>query len=214
MSKKENLMNKEQVKPISEEGPLISASDLRNDLQKRSDIAKETGCYKWWSPEDQVKELLLKLGLKFENVKSYLEKKEGLYCIYVGKAMNLNSRIIKKHIMGSVSGSTLRKTIASVMEYYDNSKVDTNKNFIDHFKVQPIYLKVGDLENFEESLINEECGGIKYFRFLNSDSNHHEIAQKVNLPDIIQKARDKAKEKNEVFLSYNEKKKRKEKLLK
>ncbi len=208
MGKKEKIINRALVKPVSEEGPLISASDLRKDLKKRSDIAEKTGCYKWWSPEEQVKKLLFKLGLEFSDVKSSLEKKEGLYCIYVGKANNLKSRIIRQHIIGGVSNSTLRKTIASVMKYYDNSKVDTNNNFIDYFKVQPIYLKKGELKDLEHSLINEKHGNTSYFRFLNSEDNKHEIALEVDLPQKITKARDKAKEKNpKVFLTSKEKKK-------
>ncbi len=147
----------------------------------------EQGCYKWWASKDELVKLLPSLGLKFEQIKEFLEEKNGFYCIYVGKSTNVRKRLIYNHIDGSVRNSTLRKTIAGLMGYQDQYEQRINNDFISKFKIEPIYVNPKE----EKKYINEPIKNSDktYFRILNSDGNEHEFAKKTK--EKIKKARER-----------------------
>lgn len=179
----------------------IKIDELKDNPQL---IDNEIGCYKWWAKEHEFKELINKLDSSLKGNKTLFESidygNERYYCVYVGKAdwgkskkNNLRVRIMKKHIFGRIRVSTLRRTIACLMEYYENPEELVNKNFINRFMVQPIYLKKGEKLNIrEEYFINEpRDDGESYFRILNYKENKHDLFRTIT-KEKIEKARRKA----------------------
>jgi hypothetical protein len=182
-------------------------------------INEEIGCYKWWAKEDEFEKLMKKLNLTLEKNESLFEtfdyENERYYCVYVGKAdwgkrkkNNLRVRIMKKHIFGRVRVSTLRKTIACLMEYYENPEELVNKNFINRFMVQPIYLKKGEELNVREKyFINEPNNdGDSYFRILNYKENEHDLFRTIT-KEKIENTRRKAERINPSLFPPSRKKK-------
>lgn len=65
---------------------MLKAESLRNKSVLTGIPGDNPGYYKWWATKDDFELLLDKLGVGFEDVAEDVEKKDGLYCIYVGIA--------------------------------------------------------------------------------------------------------------------------------
>jgi hypothetical protein len=156
-------------------------------------FAAEPGCYKWWAKRQELDKLLQALGLNYDRVKNDIEKYGDLFCIYVGKSKKIRKRLVCNHIDGSIRCSTLRKTIAGLMNI--KSEQEINQNFIDKFSIEPMYIN----PQKEKEIINEpnpNKPGETYLRILNSDGNEHNLA--IKTIEKIKKARERA-EKNIPF---------------
>jgi len=201
-------MEKENINKFNEK-KLFDAKDLRTAKIAYNDA----GCYKWWARETNV-ELLVK-GLNkisksetidFNEVKNRSEKQfekdsnSDFYCIYVGLSQNLRKRL-NTHVNRTIRNSTLRKTLASVLEYYSHNNFETEiDEFIDNLKLSYIELPNENIDKKETELINE------YFHILNNDKNNHKLAEIYGLKNLISEARAIAAQKNPVFLKKNKNK--------
>ena len=180
---------------------LITIKDNPNEFRNvlGENEAKNPGCYKWWAPKDDVEKMLSKILFGDEEHKNifseivfnriFEKNKEGLYCVYVGKANELYDRL-RSHAK-KTEQSTLRRTICSLICNQNNSLGTINgkiDKWLNEFKLQyfPLYkeeripqkngkriiyklkktkkdLSLLDLEYF---FINEK------FHLLNVDENH------------------------------------------
>lgn len=171
---------------------------MSNKMVSVKDLPFETeqGCYKWWASKKELVKLLPSLGLEFEQIREFLEEKNGFYCIYVGKSTNVRKRLICNHIDGSVRNSTFRRTIAGLMNYRKQCEQIINDEFIDKFKIEPIY---GAFEK-EKYYINEPMENSKetFFRILNSECNKHKLAKisKKKIKDAREKIKKMLKKKS------------------
>ena len=163
---------------------MIGALMLRNKTELNK-ILKVPGYYKWWALRSELDLLLKVLGLSFKDVSSGIEKKEDLFCIYVGVANKsvrerINWHINDAHTAARVNSgilSTLRQTIASIVAGNQFDKEATN-NFIDKLFIEWFYLDDEDktrdvrvkLNQIEKQLMN------KYFRLLNVKDNQHPLS--------------------------------------
>lgn len=157
---------------------MIEAKSLR-DKDNLKKIDAKPGYYKWWAHKLELKEILAKLGLKFNAVEKAIEKKKDLYCIYVGITrsslrMRLNWHINDAHSLKRVENgrlSTLRKTVSSIVAEDQSDKKSTNE-FIDKLQVEYFYEDKKRVKEIENMLINDKL------RVLNIQDNHHLLAEK------------------------------------
>ena len=167
---------------------IVKAIELRNkeNLQK---IKKLPGYYKWWAKRTELDVILTELNVKFDDVKSSIETKSGMFCIYVGIAVNepvvdrLNWHVNDKHTESSVKYgtlSTLRQSIASIVAHNQYDKEATD-NFIDKLEVEYFFndnpIKSTDAKNeltdIEKQLLQE------HLRVLNIRDNNHPCAKEI-----------------------------------
>ena len=167
---------------------IVKAIELRNkeNLQK---IKKVPGYYKWWAKRTELDIILTELNVKFDDVKSSIETKSGMFCIYVGIAVNepvvdrLNWHVNDKHTESSVKYgtlSTLRQSIASILVHNQYDKEATD-NFIDTLEVEYFFndnpIKSTDAKNeltdIEKQLLQE------HLRVLNIRDNNHPCAKEI-----------------------------------
>lgn len=182
---------------------LFSAEKLSNAKIEYSG----KGCYKWWAREGDVKQLVEGLNkvsksetIDFNEVKKQSEKDSGFYCIYVGLSQNLKRRL-NTHVNRTIRNSTLRKTLASVLEYYSLNNFETEiDNFIKNLMLSYIEFPNENIEKKETELINE------HFHILNNDKNNHKLAEIYGLKNLITEARAIAAQKNPAFLKKNKNK--------
>lgn len=122
---------------------MISAKDLRdkNNLLK---IEDKPGYYKWWAAREDLDIILKRLSVSFDDIKSGLESRDGLYAVYVGIAVKesvrkrLDWHVNDKHSKSQVENgtlSTLRQSIASLVAGNQYDKEATN-GFIDRLRVE------------------------------------------------------------------------------
>lgn len=122
---------------------MLKASTLRNktELQK---IPAAAGYYKWWCEKSELDVILNALDVKPVDVQQAIERKDNLYCVYVGIAAKesvrarLNWHVNDKHTASRVKNgtlSTLRQTIASIVakNQFDKNATDS---FIDKLHVE------------------------------------------------------------------------------
>lgn len=143
-SKKDKVEKKEETQPIQ-----ASLLRIRENLKRISD---NPGYYKWWAKKEDVEMLLEKLGVdvRFEDVESDIEKKEGmgLYCIYIGIAEKesirnrLNWHVNQEHKPSAIKSgylSTLRQSLSSILSQNQKDEEVTNqfidKLYIEYFEV-------------------------------------------------------------------------------
>ena len=65
---------------------MISARDLR-DKDNLLKIEDKPGYYKWWATREDLDFILERLSVSFDDIKSGLESRDGLYAVYVGIAV-------------------------------------------------------------------------------------------------------------------------------
>lgn len=122
---------------------MIDAHDLRN----RDNLLKipndKPGLYTWWAEEKDFQYLLERLGVAKDDIDEYVIKENGLYCIYVGIAVNesirsrLNWHVNDSHTSSRVKHgtlSTLRQSISSLVLRNQYDKEGTDR-FIDKLKI-------------------------------------------------------------------------------
>ena len=101
---------------------MISVIELRKkeEIKKLPDVP---GVYKFWGDEEILRKISEKLGVNFEDVKKVVEFEEGVYCIYIGIAVNesiksrINWHINRKHSDSAVKAgtlSTLKQSLAAI----------------------------------------------------------------------------------------------------
>ncbi|MCQ2402405.1 MAG: hypothetical protein MJ202_01590 [Lentisphaeria bacterium] len=123
---------------------MIQANLLRNKeilLQIPND---RPGYYKWWAARQDFEKIASKLQADSASLWPYIEKKEDLYCIYVGIAAKesirsrLNWHVNDPHTLGRVKSgtlSTLRQSISSIIAGNQLAKKETN-DFIDRLTIE------------------------------------------------------------------------------
>ena len=121
----------------------IEAKTLR-DKKELAKVSAGPGCYKWWACEEKFRQLIDALGVDYDSVADAVEKQDGLYCIYVGDAINeslrqrMNWHINQKYSLSNVKSghlSTLRQTISSLVAHNQMAKKETD-DFIDKLEVE------------------------------------------------------------------------------
>ena len=122
----------------------ITAKELRVKQNLLSIPGDKPGYYKWYATKDDLEILLNKFDEKFDDYKTFFNKKNDLYCIYVGVAINesLRSRldwhINQQNTPTAVRTgflSTLRQSISSLVGR-DMSDTESTNNFIDRLYVE------------------------------------------------------------------------------
>ncbi len=168
---------------------ILEARLLRNREHLSTVSDTKPGYYKWWATYKALDILLRKLDVDFSNISPVLEKKDCLYCIYVGIAVKeslrrrLNWHINQKHTDSAVKNgalSTLRQTISSVVAHDQYNEQETNK-FIDLLKIEyfelPYEIRSAEakqeIHKIERELMSSSL------RILNIQENHHLQANEI-----------------------------------
>lgn len=136
---------------------IFDANDLRRP-----------GYYKWYAPEELYKEILAKLDIDYDEVKSKTEiliiDNKTFYGIYIGIAEE--QPLIKRvgfHLSNkSFDSSTLRKSIATL---YETKKDETINTIFALFKVRLFFSNTANLSKIETEVLK------KYYYALNIDKN-------------------------------------------
>ena len=166
---------------------IFEAKELRNKEVLKTIPNNKPGYYKWWAKQSDIILLLEGLEVSFDEVKQYIEYKNGYYCIYIGIAAKesirnrLNWHINDRHTESRVKNgtlSTLRQSISSIISHNQYDKEYTN-NFIDNLKVE--YFTIEDeikSVSAKEKLHSIEIESMsKYMYILNIMDNHFEYGQ-------------------------------------
>ena len=85
--------------------------------ENRGYLGKNIGVYKWWCKKARLESFLEKLGKSFSEVENFLERKNNLYCFYVGQTKNkkgFNKRIKGQHLR-STKNFTLRRSLFALL---------------------------------------------------------------------------------------------------
>lgn len=141
-------------------------------------LPTKRGYYKWWAEKEEFDLILDTLDVKYEDIKDYIEKKDDLYCIYLGIAtkslrQRINWHINDKHDRKSVESkylSTLRQTIASIVAK-DQYNKDATNHFIDKLKFE--IFEYDDVKNIEKKLL------LTNLYILNIQDNNHFAASEI-----------------------------------
>lgn len=160
---------------------MIKACELRRAEVLASVPGDKPGYYKWWASEPEFRFLVEKLEADFEECASRAEKRDGLYCIYVGIVWSRSlSQRICDHVMEKNSQpsikhgglSTFRQTISSIVAG-DQSNQNASDDFIGRLYVEwfPVDLPMSSdsrkpIEEIETKVINANL------RILNGSKNH------------------------------------------
>lgn len=173
-------------------GTIIGAKILQNKA-KLEQIEAKPGYYKWWAKIGELEIILKALNVKLKDVESAIEKKDDLYCIYVGIAAKesirdrLNWHINQKHAWSAVKSgslSTLRQSISSVVAKNQRAEDETN-SFIDKLEVEYYLKNDGEIKNknTEKELLDIEKALMeKNLYILNIKDNKHQIAPRTATP--------------------------------
>lgn len=160
---------------------MIKACELRKPEVLATVPGDKPGYYKWWAAEPEFRFLAEKLGADFDECAGRAEKKDGLFCIYVGDACRkslrkrLNWHVNEKHTTSKVKYgtlSTLRQSVSGIVAGNQMDKKATD-DFLDKLYVEwfPVDLPVSaeskkPVDDIETNVINE------HFRILNGSKNH------------------------------------------
>ena len=129
------------------------------------------GYYKWWAEKSELDIILLALNADFSELSSFIEQKDGLYCIYVGIAAKesirkrLDWHVNDTHTPSRVINgtlSTLRQSISSVVVHNQYDKEATNA-FIDKLTIEQFTIDdpiksqaaIDKLHTIERSMMSE-----------------------------------------------------------
>lgn len=127
-------------------GVTIPAKDLRDKEKLKTIPNDKPGWYRWWAPEEALKQLLdsefVTKGY-FNELKPKMTERDGYYYIYVGITNDsirnrLNWHVNDLHTEKRVNNgrlSTLRKSIASLVAGNQFNKQATNE-FIDKLTIE------------------------------------------------------------------------------
>lgn len=167
---------------------MLKASTLRNktELQK---IPAAAGYYKWWCEKAELDVILNALAIDFSDVQQAIERKDNLYCVYIGIAAKesvrdrLNWHVNDKHTASRVKNgtlSTLRQSISSIVakNQFDKEATDAfiDKLYVEWFcidsPIKSAEAKV-ELHDAEQSLL------LDCLRVLNIQENHHPLAEPI-----------------------------------
>lgn len=166
----------------------IEAKTLR-DKKELAKVSAGPGCYKWWAHEAEFRQLLDALCVDYDSVADAVEKKDGLYCIYVGDAINeslrqrMNWHINQKHSLSNVKSghlSTLRQTISSLVAHNQMVKKETD-DFIDKLEVE-LFEVDAKVHSDEASTIitpKEKAMINSHLRILNIKDNKRDDAREI-----------------------------------
>ena len=122
----------------------INAKELRNKENLLNIPNSLPGYYKWWAEKTELDTILLALNAEYSELSSFIEQKDGLYCIYVGIAAKesirkrLDWHVNDTHTTSRVLNgtlSTLRQSISSVVAHNQYDKVATD-TFIDKLTIE------------------------------------------------------------------------------
>lgn len=125
-------------------GKLRNAKDYRQKENLETISNAKPGFYKWYANFEDFNYLVNKLGSSFNDVSSFVEKKDDMYCIYIGIAVKesirarINWHINQHHTKSAVKHgflSTFRKSISSIV-CKDQYNEDCTNQFIDKLKVE------------------------------------------------------------------------------
>ena len=170
------------------EQTMIKASSLRNKDALKT-IPSLPGYYKWWAARPELDVILRALNLNFSDIKTHIETRGNLFCIYVGIAAKesvrdrLNWHVNDKHTASQViigTLSTLRQSISSIVSHnqYDKAATDQfiDKLFLEYFYTDsPIKSEAAktELHAIETKLMSE------YLRLLNIQDNHNPLSEPI-----------------------------------
>lgn len=173
-------------------GIVLDAKTLRHK-EKLEQIEAKPGYYKWWAKKGELESILEVLNIKLKDIVNVIEKKDDIYCIYVGIAAKesirdrLNWHINQGHSWSAVKSgtlSTLRQSISSVVAKNQRAEDETNL-FMDKLKVEYYLKKDGEIKNknTEKELLDIEKSLLeKNLYVLNIKDNKHRIAPKTAIP--------------------------------
>ena len=122
----------------------IIAKELRNKANLLNIPNDLPGYYKWWAKKSELDIILSALNAEFFELSSFIEQKDGLYCIYVGIAAKesirkrLDWHVNDAHTPSRVLNgtlSTLRQSISSVVAHNQYDK-DATDAFIDKLTIE------------------------------------------------------------------------------
>ena len=86
---------------------------LARDLRKKENllaIENKAGYYKWWAGASEFEIILKELNVDLETIKSSVEIKDDLFCIYVGIAAKESVRDrLNWHVNDSHTASRVKK---------------------------------------------------------------------------------------------------------
>ena len=168
---------------------MLEARLLRNREHLSTVSDTKPGYYKWWATYKALHKLLSELDVDFSNISPFLEKKDCLYCIYVGIAVKeslrrrLNWHINQRHTDSAVKNgtlSTLRQTISSVVAHDQYNEQKTNE-FINLLKIEYFELpyEIRSAEAKQEIHKIERELMSSFLRILNIQENHHPQANEI-----------------------------------
>lgn len=123
---------------------MIEAKKLRDSDFLKTIPNDKPGYYKWWASKAEFDTILNSLGVRYDDIAADVLQKDGLYCIYVGIAVNesirkrLDWHVNDKHTASKVKNgtlSTLRQSISSIVAHnqYDKEATDV---FIDQLMIE------------------------------------------------------------------------------
>mgnify|MGYP002624134124 CR=1 FL=1 len=171
---------------------VVSDMILARDLRKKENllaIENKAGYYKWWAGASEFEIILKELNVDLETIKSSVEIKDDLFCIYVGIAAKesvrdrLNWHVNDSHTASRVKKGTLstfRQSISSLVAHNQYDKTATD-SFIDRLYVEWFYsdnkikseaAKI-ELHDIERQLLN------RHLMILNIQDNHHPLAVEI-----------------------------------
>lgn len=166
--------------PIGKNTNTIICSEFQSCPDQFSFIPESSGYYKWWCKKNDLALICEKLDIKLEDIIDEVEKRDSLYCIYVGQTVNFRKRF-KNHILPNSKditkrnqNSTLRRTIAALLQK-DVDHYEVVDNFISCLYVEMFIHENAtedELDLLEYNAINE------YYRILNVDGNNHKLSKK------------------------------------
>ena len=181
---------------------MISVIELRKkeEIKKLPDVP---GVYKFWGDEEILRKISEKLGVNFEDVKKVVEFEEGVYCIYIGIAVNesiksrINWHINRKHSDSAVKAgtlSTLKQSLAAIfIEDMSAEHSDELNNIIDKLYVSICHKSLNvvksDNANTEIHGIEKSILSGNNLYILNIQENRNELAPTAKLKELRKAAR-------------------------
>ena len=184
---------------------MISVIELRKKEETKK-LPDAPGVYKFWGDEKILCKISEKLEVDFDDVKKVVEFSEGVYCIYVGIAVNesiksrINWHINRKHSDSAVKAgtlSTLKQSLAAIFIEDMSAKHsdDLNKT------IDKLYVSIchessnavksenanAEIHGIEKSILS---GNNLYI--LNIQENCNKLAPTTKLKELRKAARNKA----------------------
>ena len=150
----------------------ISVKEIK---ENRGYLGKNIGVYKWWCKKARLECILEKLGKSFSEVENFLERKNNLYCFYVGQTKNkkgFNKRIKGQHLR-STKNSTLRRSLFALL-----GNEEAINDFLNVCFVSVEKLSVGEIDEKEKEQINA------FLRLLNLDDLEDKFESVQNFGEI------------------------------